>query len=128
MALDTARQLDRRAFLAAAASTAAVGAVVQNHDAYAASDISLTELPQIIGGVAGHVSPRAMDIGTDDGDRRRVVLSPGARVERDGKAATLADFNVGNWILAVGTTPADGTFEAGRVIPAVLGARQPPRR
>jgi len=118
------RGLDRRSFLAGVASAAvATGA----SEAMAATDESAAELPQILGETRAHVSPRAMQAVLDDGDDVRVVLSQGARVERGGRAAALADFEVGDWFLAVGQSAADGTFSALRVIPAVLGAKQPPR-
>jgi hypothetical protein len=118
------RHLDRRAFFAGVAGVAvATGA----SEATAATDESAAELPQILGEIRGHVSPRAVEALADDGHDVRIVLSRGASVERGGRAAALADFQVGDWFLAVGRPAADGTFSAARVIPAVLGAKQPPR-
>lgn len=115
------RRLDRRSFFGGAVSAAVVATVASES---AASAHAGGEVPQIIGSVPRHASPRSMKALLDDGSAVRVVLAPEGRVDRDGHPATLGDFEVGDWFLALGEARADGVFIASRVIPGALGAKK----
>jgi hypothetical protein len=117
--------LDRRAFLAGVATTAA--AVTAPTEAAAHPPDAAADLPQALGEVKVHLSPRALLAASDDGTEFRVVLARRARVARDGRPGPLSEFAAGDWFIAVGQPAGNATFLATRVIPAAIGAKQPPR-
>ena len=125
--IEAGRRLSRRSLFVTGAASAAAAAVAADTSS-AAADESGPELPQMLGHVTKHVSSSSADAHGDDEEYVRLKLAPGARVERHGRPAALADYGDGDWFIAVGETAADGSFHATRVIPAVLGEVPPASR
>jgi hypothetical protein len=125
MALDgTCPLLDRRMFLAGAATAAMAAGTTE---AMSATDPRGSQLPQVMAEITAPASLTSMRGLSDAGDAVRVVLSREAAAERASRPAPLDGLEVGDWFIALGQPAADGSFSATRVIPAVLGAEQPPR-
>jgi hypothetical protein len=121
--LDTKR-FDRRTVLCGGVSLAAGGILARPGEAGAHAGESAGTAARI----AAHVSEDAVvviPLATDH--RIRIELAPGATVVRDG-AARLADFSVGEGIVAEGDQLVDGSIAARRVVRGVLGVRSDVRR
>lgn len=75
------------------------------------------------GGKVTAIAGASITVQGRDGNTTVINVAADAKVERNGKAATLADFKVGDFVFAHGARNSDGQFVADRL----MGGDQPPR-
>src|ERR1043165_3084666 len=75
------------------------------------------------GGKVTAVGGTSITVQGRDDNTTVINVTADTKVERNGKAATLADFKVGDFVFAHGARNGDGQFVADRV----MGGDQPPR-
>lgn len=75
------------------------------------------------GGKVTAIAGASITVQGRDGNTTVINVAAGAKVERNGKTATLADFKVGDFVFAHGARNSDGQLVADRL----MGGDQPPR-
>jgi len=75
------------------------------------------------GGKVTAIGSASITVQGRDGNSTVINVAAGAKIERNGQAATLADFKVGDFAFAHGARNSDGQFVADRL----MGGDQPPR-
>lgn len=76
------------------------------------------------GGKITAINGASITVQGREGNATTIGVSTGTQYTRNGQAAALADFKVGDFVFAHGTRNADGQFVADRV----MGGDQPPER
>jgi hypothetical protein len=75
------------------------------------------------GGKVTAIASTSITVQGREGNSTVINVTADTKYERNGQAATLADFKVDDFVFAHGTRSSDGTFAADRV----MGGDQPPR-